>query len=156
MTRTSAVVYASIHHGNTRKVAEAIARVLSADLMDVRSVSARQLGGYDMIGFGSGIYFRKHYQPVLALANSLGPAEGRRAFIFSTAGLPRLAPMFHRPLRAVLEEKGYEVAGEFACKGHDSYAIFALVGGINKGRPNAADLDRARQFAKGLRDSSGS
>jgi len=147
----SAVIYASFHHGNTRKVAEAIAQVLSADLLEVRSVSARQLGRYDLIGFGSGIYFRTHYPPMIALASNLGPAEGKRAFIFSTAGLPRLSPLFHRPLRAVLAEKGYEIAGEFACKGHDSYAIFALIGGINKGRPNAADLERARQFARGLK-----
>jgi hypothetical protein len=43
---------------------------------------------------------------------------------------------------------GYRVVGTFCCPGFDTWWPLRLVGGLNKGRPNEADLTRAREFAR--------
>ncbi|MEY2227626.1 MULTISPECIES: hypothetical protein [Streptomyces] len=72
--------------------------------------------------------------------------------VFATSGLPEfpLAP-FTRPSVRLLEGKGFEVEGTFACRGFDTWAPFKLLGGINKRRPNGDDLAAARAFAEGRR-----
>ena len=52
----AAVCYCSRHHGNTRKVLEAMADEGGLDLIDVTTRQAVRLDGYDCIGFASGIY----------------------------------------------------------------------------------------------------
>jgi len=44
------------------------------------------------------------------------------------------------------------VVDKFSCRGFDTWLPLRLVGGLNKGRPNAADLEAARSFATRLRD----
>jgi len=76
------------------------------------------------------------------------PQTAKKAFIFSTAGFPARKSAFHRALKKKLAEKGFVIAGEFACKGLDTYAISGKLGGINKGHPDERDLKRAKEFAK--------
>ena len=49
-----------------------------------------------------------------------------------------------------LQQKGFEVIGEFGCLGFDTFALTKLVGGINKGRPNQEYLQKAEDFDKDL------
>ena len=49
---------------------------------------------------------------------------------------------------AVAREKSAVVAGEFGCRGFDTFGPFGKIGGIAKGRPNEKDLERARAFAR--------
>ncbi|UKY55616.1 hypothetical protein [Streptomyces inhibens] len=51
----------------------------------------------------------------------------------------------------LLEQGGFEVGDTFSCRGFDTWLPFKFVGGINKERPNATDLEAARAFAEGLR-----
>ena len=51
------ICYYSRHHGNTRKILEAMARGNGVDLIDVTSRVAVYLEDYDCIGFDSGIYY---------------------------------------------------------------------------------------------------
>ena len=53
---------------------------------------------------------------------------------------------YNKSLIKLLESKNKTVLGSFGCKGLDKFFIFGLFGGINKGRPNEADLDAAQQF----------
>ena len=46
-----AIVYASIHHGNTEKLVKSIAEECQVDLIDAVKQSDADLGSYDMIGF---------------------------------------------------------------------------------------------------------
>jgi flavodoxin len=48
------IVYTSIAHGNTEKVAQVMAEVLGADLAKTQETKPERLAGYDLIGFGSG------------------------------------------------------------------------------------------------------
>lgn len=148
LTMRSLVTYVSVEHGNTEKVARAIAEVLGADLVEAKAVDPATISSYDLIGVGSGIFKGKFHARLLKLVNEMPPAK-TKVFIFTTSGFG--TTRYHAELRKVLEDKGYQVVGDFACKGWDTYGLFKLFGGINKGRPKAKDLDRAREFAKGLK-----
>lgn len=49
----AAIIYASVHHENTKKVVEAIAGENVVDLIDATKEKERDLSGYDLIGFAS-------------------------------------------------------------------------------------------------------
>ncbi|MCQ8893354.1 MAG: flavodoxin family protein [Methanolinea sp.] len=144
------VVYVSVHHGNTEKVARAIAGELGADLVTIDGARQADLKAYDLICFGSGIFFGKHHKSLLEFVENLPHGEGKKAFVFSTSG--KGDPAQNAFLKDLLKKKGYAVIGEFACKGWDSWGPFRIIGGINKGRPNESDLEEAKEFARGLKE----
>ena len=78
------------------------------------------------------------------------PEPTTPAFVFSTSGLPVLAKLWHAPLKKLLGRKGFEVVGEFACRGFDTWGPLWLAGGLNWRRPNEQDLARAVEFARKL------
>lgn len=51
----TAIVFASTHHGNTKKLVDAIAGKYPVAVFDAESVPEADLTGYDRIGFASGI-----------------------------------------------------------------------------------------------------
>ena len=53
----TAIVYASTHHGNTKKLLDAIAAAYEVDLIDAVKIPEKDLNRYDRIGFASGIYY---------------------------------------------------------------------------------------------------
>ncbi len=144
------VIFQSVHKGNTKKIAEALAKELNAKLAKPNEIDVNSLNDYDLIGLGSGIYFFKHHQSILDFAEKLPPIPGKKVFIFSTAGLPQLSLVWHRALRKILEKKGFKIAGEFTCAGHDEVGFLKRLGGINKGQPNENDISKAKQFANSL------
>jgi flavodoxin len=144
------IIYTSVHHQNTRQVATVMAEELEADLVTVDQAQPLSLVEYDLIGFGSGIYFMKHHTTLLRFVEALPEFRGKRAFIFSTSGEGRTG--LHAALRRRLVDRGFSIADEFSCKGWDTFGLMKLIGGINKGRPDAEDLEEARVFARGLRD----
>jgi hypothetical protein len=75
------------------------------------------------------------------------PEATKPAFVFSTSGLPFLAKLWHGPLKKLLARKGFEVVGEFSCRGFDTWGPLWLTGGLNWRQPNERDLARAREFA---------
>ena len=144
-----AVIVSSWHHGNTRKIADAIGEQLQADVLTVDEAYAVDLSQYAIVGFGSGIYFAKHDEKLFDLVKAK-PALPRQAFLFSTAGNTLLWRLYHRGLRRLLQSRGCEVITEFKCPGWDTVGPFALFGGFYRGRPNEKDLTRAREFARKL------
>ena len=144
------IVYASIHHQNTEKVAKAIAEELEADLVSIGKVQPGTLAAYDLIGFGSGIYFMKHHKTLLQFVDMLPAVMEKRAFVFSTSGDGKKER--HASLREKLVNRGFTIVDEFSCKGWDTFGPLKLIGGINKGRPDEKDLAGARAFAQGLKN----
>ena len=49
------ICYYSCHHGNTRKVVQAMAEECGATLLDLSAGTEAHLEEYDLIGFASGI-----------------------------------------------------------------------------------------------------
>jgi len=70
---------------------------------------------------------------------SIVPAEDRYAAVFGTAGGSNRGHL--SKMKEILEEKGVRVLDEWCCPGQE-YEL------KNKGRPNEADLKKARDFAK--------
>ena len=145
------VVCVSVSHGNTRKVANAIAGVLGADVVQPEEVRPAEVPGYDLIGIGSGIYAMTFHPRVWRFARSLPRSPGKPVFLFATSGGGEL---WWRPaaaaMAALLRSKGYRVVGTFSCRGWDTWLPLRLVGGINKGQPADADIAAAREFATKL------
>lgn len=147
------IVCASRSHGNTRKIADAMAEVLGARVVSPGEVEASELASYDLVGFGSGVYAMRLDGELRELIGSLPPGEGRRVFVFATSGAPELPWLgFTREVRDALKSRGYRLDGTFTCRGWDTWGPLGLVGGVNRGRPNADDLSRAERFAADLRD----
>ena len=152
ITMRTAIVYESFHHGNTLKLAEAMAQALGADLIRLRDRSKGDLRDYDLVGLGSGIYGSRHHRELLAFAGRARFRRGAEVFIFSTAGFPPLSRYWHRALRAALEAREVPIVGELCLAGYDTYAIFGLLGGVNRGRPSDRDLERGVEFARSMID----
>lgn len=156
------LVVHSFHHRNTEKIADVLARVLNARMRSPRQTDREELQDYDLIGFGSGIDSDRHYKELLDLAGSLPRVADRKAFIFSTCGMPvsvagrgaveKYSVKSHAALRESLASKGYRIIGEFCCAGFNTNSFLKLFGGLNKGRPNAEDLRDAEVFARKLKE----
>ena len=132
------------------KVAQAMAEELGAEIRKPSEVAAGGLDGYDLVGFGSGIYNRKHHADLFRLVDSLTSPGNGKCFIFSTASSCYTG--MHQPLRTALESKGFQVVDEFICRGFMDYSFTKYWrGGINKGRPNDEDLSMARAFAAAMK-----
>jgi flavodoxin len=149
----SLVIVKSIHHDNTLKIAKAIGKILGAVVKRPEDVKSDEIEDYDLIGFGSGIYYAKLHKAILRLAEKLPKQENKKAFVFSTAGLSskKKVNKDHKNLREKLESKGYKVIDEFQCKGWDTNSFLKYFGGIGKGRPNAEDTKNAEEFARNLK-----
>lgn len=142
------IVCESVSHGNTLNVAKAMAEVLDAPVVRPEEFDVSKAGEYDLIGLGSGIYKGRHHKSIIELAEQLPKLE-KSIFIFSTSGKGDMSQ--HKYLSLIVSNKGYRNAGEFICKGWDTAGLFKFIGGINKGLPNKAMLEQARDFAKTLR-----
>lgn len=156
MSMKSLLVLYSYHHKNTEAVAKVLAEVLGAVIVTPREVDPAEIARYDLVGFGAGIDSGRHYRPMLDLADRLPAVDAQRAFIFSTCGAPAFLVTQgfirgnHAALREKLVAKGYAIEGEFGCPGFNTNVFLKYFGGLNRKRPNAEDLERARAFARDL------
>lgn len=107
------------------------------------------LAGFDLIGFGSGIYFGRPHSAQGQLLAGLRTVP-RRSFLFSTSGLPVFFSWWHRGLRRALHRRGSKTIGEFGCRGWDTVGPLWLIGGINRRHPDERDQQRASEFARSL------
>ena len=130
----SFIICASKSHGNTRRVADRMAEVLDAEVVTPESVDPPTLREYDLVGFGSGIYFMTVDARLRNLIRHLPAVDHIRAFTFFTSGA-REVPLlgYNKPVRKQLGSKGFEVIGSFSCRGFDTVGPFGFIGGINKG-----------------------
>lgn len=145
----TAILYASVHHGNTLKVAEAMAAVLDAELIDATSAKDFDLSRYDLIGFASGIYYSGIHKAVARAIAAAAFRPDQRVFTVVTSGAPWID--FSARMTKLFEGKNVALAGCFQCRGYDTYGIFGKLGGIAKGHPNEKELAKARAFAETLK-----
>jgi flavodoxin len=155
------LVLYSYHHHNTEKIANAFAAVLDAEIKTPQQINPQDLQAYHLVGFGSGIYGGRHHKTLLDLADELPQVANRKAFIFSTCGVPEIGMTEevvvenHALLREKLQSRGYLIVDEFGCVGFNTNSFLKLFGGLNRGRPNAKDLEYAEAFARRLKQIAG-
>jgi len=146
------IIYNSIHKSNTEKIAKAMAEELNAEVVKSFEVKNYDMDEYDLIGLGSGIYFGKHHVSILNLIDKLQNISNKRFFIFSTSGMSEsVFNNFNKPLKDKINDKGGKIISIFDCRGHDSIGPLKYIGGLNKGRPNEKDIEKAKAFAAGLK-----
>jgi len=141
------IIYMSVHHGNTEKIAQAIASELGADLIKATEAKAEIINNYDVIGFGSGIYYNKFNRQMIDFLQSLPTMSAKLVFVFSTSGTGRQEN--NAGFIKLLENKGCKILGDFACRGFDTFGpLRILLGGLAKGHPDAADIEAAKTWSR--------
>jgi len=139
----TAIVYYSAHHGNTKKLLDAIAARHDVALIDVTKQPPADLSGYDRIGFASGIYYSSFAKQLLSYAQEHLPAR-KEVFYLYTHGAPK--GIFLKAIRRIAEEKNCREIGSYHCLGYDTFGPFRLVGGIAKGHPTDEEISGAVSF----------
>ena len=143
----SILIYSSTHHENTKKLVGAIAKENEIELVNAEEIREKDLSGYDLIGFASGIFYSKFAESVLSFARANLPAN-KDVFFIATAGNPRDANF--NSIAKIAGEKTCRERGRYQCHGFDTYGPFKLVGGIQKGHPDEKEIRDAVEFYKEL------
>ena len=144
----TAIVYYSQHHGNTKKLLDAIAAAdPTAMLLDVTAHPTADLSGYDRIGFASGIYYSSFAKQIVTFASEHLP-EGKNVFYIYTHGAPK--GDFLKTMREIADKKRCREIGVYHCQGYDTFGPFKLVGGLAKGHPTEEEIAGAVAFYQGL------
>ena len=138
----------STHIGNTMQIAEAMAEIAPLTIAEFENADKYNLSQYDAVGFGGGINAGSHDEKLLKYVQNLETVP-RYSFVFSTSATGK-SRKYNAKLIKLLESRGSKVLGSFGCKGLCKFFIFALVGGVNKGRPNTDDFDAAQSFIEDI------
>ena len=146
------IVLFSYHHKNTEKIAQVISSTIGAEIKTTDQVDPTALSNYDLVGFGSGVYFGKLHKVLLEFADRIPQVSNKKAFIISTSGQTGNMTKFHKQLREKLQSKGFDIVNEFNCAAFDTFGALKIFGGLNKGRPNEEDLKQAETFAQTLKN----
>ena len=139
----TAIVYYSIHHGNTKKLLDAIAEKNEVTLIDVTEQASADISEYDRIGFASGIYYASFAKELKEYASVHLP-ENKEVFYIYTHGAPK--GNFLKAMREIANQKHCRELGEYRCLGFDTFGPFKLVGGIAKGHPTEEEIRGAVEF----------
>ena len=143
----TAIVYYSKHHGNTKKLLDAIVEKSEVTLIDVTEEPGADLDGYDRIGLASGIYYNSFAKQLLSFAEERLPKKKEVFYIF-THGAP--TGTFLTAIRGITEKKQCKEIGVYHCQGFDTFGPFKLVGGIAKSHPTEEELRGAVDFYQKL------
>lgn len=141
-----AIVYVSTHHGNTKKVVEAMAAERECDLYPADRAKDAELSKYDVVGFASGVYFQSLSPIVVQLARDLELSDRQRTFIVYTAGINY--KNYAAPVEKILREKNGTYVGRYSCRGYDTWGPLKLIGGIARKNPTEQELRKAREFIR--------
>ena len=139
----TAIVYYSEHHGNTKKLLDAIAEQHDVTLINVTKSPETDLSGYDRIGFASGIYYGGFAKQILDYAQEHLP-EQKVVFYIYTQGAPKGS--FLNSIREIAAQKNCTEIGAYGCRGYDTFGPFKLLGGIAKGHPTEEEIRGAVKF----------
>ena len=143
----AAIIYASTHHGSTRKLVEAIADKYEVVQIDATNCQQADLSGYDLIGFASGIDFGKFYDSVERFLEKNLPENKRVFFMYTCA---KVNNRFTNSIKAAATKKGATVLGEYGCKGFNTYGPWKVIGGMNKNHPTKNELENCITFFEAL------
>ena len=139
----TAIIYYSKHHGNTKKLLDAIAMQGGVTLIEASGGPRIETSTYEMIGFASGIYYSKFHQSVLQFAEKNLQRDMKVFFIY-TCGMKR--KNYTDAIKLIADSKGARTLGIYGCLGFDTFGPLKFIGGIAKGRPNDEDIAGAAKY----------
>lgn len=142
-----AIVYYSQHHGNTKKLLDAIAKEEVVTLIDAAGEKSADLTSFDCIGFASGIYFASFAKQILSFAEENLP-ENKDVFFLNTCGFQ--SGVYFDSIRKIAKLRKCRELGAYQCLGFDTFGPFKLVGGIAKGHPDEDEIAEAVRFYKSV------
>lgn len=142
----TAIVYVSVHHGNTKKVAEAMASALSADLIDLNREPQAALSAYDLIGFASGVFYGQLHENLRRYLERADLSKEQRVFFAATCGMAYRD--YTKSAKEILARRGIRCLGSFQCRGFDTFGPFGKIGGIARKHPSQRDLEKGAAFAR--------
>jgi Fe-S-cluster-containing hydrogenase component 2/flavodoxin len=134
--------------GNTLKVSSAIGEVLAREGFVVDALRFRHRRKWkpepaDLVGIGCPVFENRPAEVVMDfLATAELDLTGKQAFVFITSGGSPARSLWH--LGEAVRARGAELLGGVQVRGTSTYPTLA---GLFPGRPNSADLTRARDFA---------
>ncbi len=137
------IIYASTHHGSTRKLVEAIADKYEVVQIDATNCQQADLSGYDLIGFASGIDFGKFYDSVEQFLEKNLPENKRVFFLYTCA---KVNHRFTDSIKEAAIQKGATILGEYGCRGFNTYGPWKMIGGMNKKHPSEDEISHAVEF----------
>lgn len=138
------IVTASVHHGNTKKIVDAIAKEFAVEVVDATFVKEKDLTEYDLIGFASGVYGFNLHKAIIEFATKNLP-DDKKIFLISTSAMNK---DFSQSFMDAIAAKNPMVAGKFSCHGYNTFGPFKIVGGTSKGHPDKKDIANAIDFYK--------
>ncbi|MBR5109943.1 MAG: flavodoxin [Clostridia bacterium] len=142
----TAIVYYSKHHGNTKKLLDALPG--GVVLIDAENPSTTDLSAFDRVGFASGIYAGSFARQVMRFAQEHLP-ERKPVFFVATAAM-KLKSHFTGITHAC-EQRRAVLLGSYICQGFNTYGPFKLVGGTSKGHPTQKEINEFLAFYNALR-----
>ena len=142
MKMKTAILYESWHHGNTKKLCDAIKKEYDVVVLNVKEDDIK-LEEYDLIGIASGIAYSKFYKEIEQVSKEK-MTEGKNVFLMYTCGKP--GQDFAKSIKNILSLKKCNVLGTYCCKGYDTYGPLKLIGGINKENPTEDEIQGAVRF----------
>jgi len=140
----TAIVYYSQHHGDTKKLVDAIASQYEVELINVTENTNADLTNFDCIGFASGIYFSSFAKQLLTFAEKKLP-ENKAVFFMNTCGIQSPVVYFDAIRKIAKAKKSCEL-GTYQCLGFDTFGPFKIVGGVAKGHPDEDEIAAAVRF----------
>ena len=140
------IIYESKHHGNTKKLVDAIAEHYEVEVVNAAENPQVDYSAYDIIGFASGIAYGKFYKNVTSYAHKL--PEGKKVFFLYTCA--NTDKDFAADIRDKAEMCGCTSIGSYGCKGYNTYGPLKLIGGMNRNHPDQDEIAEALHFYKSL------
>ena len=144
------IAYCSQHHGNTKKLLNAIQELADVKLISAVECKETNLSEYDLIGFASGIYFGKFSGAVIEFAKKNLPSN-KPVFLICTYGIKR--KNYTKVMERIITEKSCRLLGTYSCRGFDTFGPLKLIGGIAKGHPDEKDVKGAIEFFREIIES---
>ena len=138
--------------GNTRKVAETMAEAFRDKGHTVRTLSMKEshpadILSCDVLGVGTPCFESQAPIPVKDYLSSMPYIHAKPAFVFATSGGQPGRVLYD--LTSIMQRRGASVMAGFMGRGTVHHPAPSLIGRM-PGRPNQADLARARMFAESL------
>ena len=142
------ILYKSKHHGNTKKLVDAIvaAHPDDVDTIDVASLGKSEypdITAYHCIIAASGIYFGEFDKDLKRVLDHTLRAEDH---VFGLMTYGGKASHYGRDLKGVCQVKFANLMSFYGCLGYDTWGPFKLTGGVQKGHPDAEEIQGAVEW----------